>query len=64
MIEKRVEKKRELIEIKERERIIDEYRKKYVDTSEKYKILESEHKSLKDKYEKLVYSNNILINKY
>jgi hypothetical protein len=52
VIEKRVEKKRELIEIKERERIIDDYRKKLIDINTKHESLKEEHAILKEKYHK------------
>eukprot|EP00347_Sterkiella_histriomuscorum_P019314 403342126 len=64
VIEKRVEKKRELIEIKERERIIDDYRKKFIEISDKYSVLDAENKALKERYENLHYSNDILIKKF
>ncbi|CDW85585.1 UNKNOWN [Stylonychia lemnae] len=64
IIERRVEKKRELIEIREREKIIDEYRKKYIDICAKYDALNDEHKSLQDRYQKLKKSDEIVLSKF
>lgn len=39
VIERRLERKREIIEVREREKIIDDYRRKYINVNSKYEKL-------------------------